>query len=420
MDFQTHLKSYLNNEEIELLMDSLKKPAAHGLLLNIDKMDEKIFLKKFPNIIRHPIVKNGYIFDKSIYPFGQYFYHEMGVYYLQEPSAMIVSYLLNPQNDETILDMCAAPGGKTIQCSLLMKQTGVVYANDISYSRCLTLLENVERMGLGNILITNNDWSKIYQKYLNYFDKIILDAPCSGSGMFRKDNKFVSDWTYSKVLKYADEQKRLINIAYQMLKPGGELIYSTCSFSMEEDEEVVLSLLNDFDDAQIIDISNQSPLFYVNKKKPIGVHLFPYIFDGEGHYICKIKKSSSIANNPKISQLEERWFGNFLFTLPKKIKIDQLNIIRFGLKKYEKRGQDLIPCYHFSHHQSAKSFIPNCIDINIIDTRAYVKGETVATNIEPGWYLLSYENIPFSFAKSDGKLLKNHYPKYLRQKKFII
>ena len=154
-----------------------------------------------------------------------------------------------------VLDLCAAPGGKTVQASMALNKTGLLISNDLSHQRAGLILQNVERLGLGNIVITNNDFSLIYKDYQEHFDKIILDAPCSGSGMFRKQREMEDDWSYQKVLKFAEIQKELIRIAYFMLKPGGKLIYSTCSFSKEEDEDVVEELLNNSDALCLINIT---------------------------------------------------------------------------------------------------------------------------------------------------------------------
>ena len=243
MEFLNHLKTYLSNQEIKALEDSLNESSKHALLLNTNKMNEEQLLSLFPNLIRHPIVKNAYLYNKDEYDLGKSVFHALGCFYLQEPSAMIPAYLLNPKPGELVLDLCAAPGGKSMQASLLMNNEGLIISNDLSKQRAFSISENAERLGRGNLLITNNDFSLIYQKYQNSFDKIILDAPCSGSGMFRKESKMEDDWSYQKVLKFAEIQKQLILMSYSMLKPGGKMVYSTCSFSYEEDEEVIDYLL---------------------------------------------------------------------------------------------------------------------------------------------------------------------------------
>ena len=186
MDFFTHLESYLSEKEISLLRESLKHDSLHAALLNVTKMNDETFMSLFPNVKKHPFVSHAYLYNKNEYDLGKSIFHLLGCFYLQEPSAMMPSYLLDAQKDDIILDMCAAPGGKTVQTSFLLNDSGLIIANDLSRQRAEAIVENVERLGLGNIVVTNNDLSKISNHYLNAFDKVILDAPCSGSGMFRK------------------------------------------------------------------------------------------------------------------------------------------------------------------------------------------------------------------------------------------
>lgn len=427
MDFKQHLKKYLSDDEIEKLVNSFSYGDEHALLLNTNKMDEQTFKSLFPHIEKHPLVENGFYYDKSEYALGKDFFHEAGVYYLQEPSAMVVSSLLDPVYGDIVLDMCAAPGGKTCQAALKMNNTGVIIANDLSRSRANILLNNIERMGISNTLITNNDFSKISQNYVSYFDKIILDAPCSGSGMFRKDEKMLNDWTYEKVLKNAAIQKELIVHAFNMLKEGGLLAYSTCSYSYEENEEVISFLLENFKDAKLEKIPS-SPYFY-KSKSDIGIHLFPSIFKGEGHYICLISKGiyTKKENEQKackrdiksIKSGDLKQFGNTLFALPVSVKTKGLNIIRYGVKISEIKGKDEIYSYHLSHCIDSSH---DAHDIKECYVRTYVSGQEInaENNLENGMILLSYRGIPFSFGKVVNSKIKNHFPSYIRSKKMNI
>ena len=422
MDFVSHLKSYLSDEEIAKLLNSFNDEDKHACLLNPSKMDDDTFLSLFPNVIKHPFVDHAYIYDKNEYQLGKSFYHDLGCFYLQEPSAMLPAFFLKPNKDDVVLDLCAAPGGKTIQSSFLMNNEGLIIANDLSRSRCNAILENVERLGLGNVVITNNDFSKIYQSYQDRFDKIILDAPCSGSGMFRKDDKMKDDWSYQKVLKNQEIQKQLILIAYSMLKEGGEMVYSTCSYSKEEDEDVIHYLL-DNSDATIVDIEKH-PLLYRNKEDPLGVHLFPHIFPGEGHYICLIKKPGNLIKR-RIEQkkiqselfIDNRIksiykFSDSVFGLPhEEIKLKSLNIVRLGVKIGEYKGKEFRYDYHYSHF--IKDY-PYKQELSDDDYQKYIKGYELDSKISSTYIILIYKNNIVSFAKSSGKKIKNYYPKRLR------
>ena len=420
MEFKEHLKAYLSEQEIDNLLLSLDKESYHAALLNPQKMSDDKFLSLFPNVKKHPIVEHAFIYDKNEYDLGKSIYHMLGCFYLQEPSAMLPAYLLHAQENDLILDMCAAPGGKTIQTSFLLNNKGLIIANDLSRSRASIIVENVERLGLGNVVVTSNDLSLIYQNHINQFDKIILDAPCSGSGMFRKEQKMEEDWSYNKVLKFAETQKELLFIAYQMLKPGGLLMYSTCSFSEEEDEDVITSL-TDSTDAEIVELSH--PLFYKNNNKPLGVHILPSFFPGEGHYLCLIKKPGLCApNNIKISKNSNKFgldfkeiynFGDFIFGLNYEYKFKDFNVLRLGVKVGETIKNEIKYDYHYAHYISS---FENEFEMNDEQMNKYLKGETIISDLNKGWLLLKYQNIAIDLTKADGRMIKNHLPKFLRNK----
>ena len=427
-EFKKHLEKYLSKKEIDALVNSFNDEAKHAALLNTSKMSDERFLELFPHATPHPIVKHAYIYDKNEYPLGKTIYHELGCFYLQEPSAMVVSHLLDVKEGDFVLDLCAAPGGKTIQASLNMNQTGIIIANDISKDRTRALSDNVIRLGLKNVVVTNNDFSFIYKYFINRFDKIILDAPCSGSGMFRKDDKMKDDWSLNKVYKNAVTQYQLIEIAYQMLKPGGSLIYSTCSYSYEEDEEVIKHLLS-ISDARIEPLID-SPYFY-HSKEDIGVHLFPHIFNGEGHYICKISKpgnksitsyqSKRILSNllpNEIKDFSSYKFGDYLFALKHDFTYKGLSIMEFGFKVGELVRNGIIYSYSLSH---ALTHYDQEVELTKDEVEQYIKGLEIKKNTNfKGNLLLKYQNIPLDFTKTNGEIIKNHYPSFLRKKDIIV
>ena len=419
MDFLSHLSKYLNQDEIAKLEASLKQKSQHALLLNTNKMSEEMLLSLFPNMKRHPVVKNAFLYDKDEYDLGKSVYHALGCFYLQEPSAMIPAYLLDAKPGDIVLDLCAAPGGKSVQSSFLMNNKGLIISNDIAKNRAFAISENAERLGLGNLLITNNDFSLIYQNYLNCFDKIILDAPCSGSGMFRKDDKMMLDWSYQKVLKYSEIQKELILMSYQMLKPGGTMVYSTCSFSYEEDEEVIDYLLSN-SGAKTIDIPD-SLLFY---KKGQGIHLFPSLFPGEGHYVCLIKKPGELKVSRKNEKVSNKYqiatpynyvekYGDYLYTMSETFNTKKLSIIRYGAKVGEVTKDGVKYDHHYAHFIDS---FEREKEITFEELLKYYQGETLNTDLPKGDVLLKYKDINVDIAKSDGRIIKNHLPKGLRRK----
>lgn len=414
----------MNKEDVKKLTDSFSLEDKHALLLNTEKMDEKTLLNIYPRLIKHPIVPNGYIYDKKEYDLGKSIYHELGVFYLQEPSAMVVSYLLNPNENDFLLDMCAAPGGKTIGASLLMKNQGLIISNDLSKERCRALSDNIRRMGRSNVVIINNDFKNIYLNYKDTFTKIILDAPCSGSGMFRKDEKMINDWNFNKVIKNSFIQKELIQMAYYMLKPGGTIVYSTCSYSYEEDEEVIDYLLKSTD--AILETIPLNKLFYLDKSK-IGIHLFPFLFPGEGHYICLIKKpgQSTLKLEKPINQYKKLLtqeldsfniynFNNRLFALTHPIKTKGLYIYQMGMEVGELFHDKVAFDYHYAHYLTC---FDNHVELTFEEANSYIQGQEIKKdNLPKGNLLLTYKNISLDFSKFNGDVIKNHYPKYYRKK----
>ena len=426
MEFEQHLERYLSKDEIKKLVDALESAPKFGVLLNTEKMSTNEFTSFFPNVKPHPIVKNAYIYDKLQYPLGKSYLHDTGCYYLQEPSAMLVSTLLNPTKEDIVLDMCAAPGGKTIQASLLMKNEGIIISNDLSYVRAKALSSNVERMGRKNVVVTSMDMHHFPKKLHNTFTKIILDAPCSGSGMFRKDKNVENDWTYEKVLKCASIQKELIEIAYSLLAPGGDIIYSTCSFSFEEDEEVIKQFLSNHADISVIPFETNQ--FFYESEPKMGIHLFPSLFDGEGHYICLMhkdgnlnKKSFNLENTKKNIQellnhhnLNDNYgfvYNNTIYALPIKFPLDNMTILRPGLKIGTIENGNFIPDHALSHYYSSQNSLP----LNTKQFEKYIHGDIFEYQFKDGWNIVSYKGINLGYVKIVNNIAKNHYPKGLRR-----
>lgn len=428
MEFLEHLKKYLTDDDISSLMKELNnEKSKHAIILNLDKICDEDFIYKFPHLIKHPLVPHCYLYNKEEYDLGKSIYHEMGYYYIFEPCSSLVNYFLNPTKDDVVLDIASAPGGKSLHASIMMDNEGLILSNEINLSRSYILSSNVERMGRKNVVVTNNTIDDLHNKYQNYFTKIILDAPCSGSGMFRKNNLMEEDWTYQKVLSLVPIQKDLLLKAYDMLKEGGSLVYSTCSFSYEEDEEVVSYLLEN-SNAELEDI-NILPSFYQSKTK-IGIHLFPHLFEGEGHYICKINKpisnTSNLIHNKKILDsyndirklcyLQDGYIyknNDTFYYLNKYIDLKGLHIIRGGLKlgTLEKHG------FEFDHALAKylKTF-NNVVSLNLEQAKAYLEGNQITAESKKGYCLLTYEGNSLGLGKSSNNKINNKYPKGLRIK----
>lgn len=417
MEFKEHLLKYLDEAFVDELISTFDKKEHKGLILNTNKMSDEKFKELFPDVIKHPIVPHCFLYDQDKYEFGKSIYHDLGCFYIQDPSASLVSYFLSPKMHSDVLDYCAAPGGKSIEASLLLEETGIIYSNDISQSRANILLSNVERLGLGNIVVSSLDLTKV-RNLEERFDYIILDAPCSGSGMFRKDSEMKKDWTYQKVLKQAEIQKKLIKHAYSLLKKGGCLIYSTCSYSFEEDEEVVEYLLLN-SDAKLVELPSYEG-FYKSTKFPETIHLFPNLFCGEGHYIALIKKPGVLSINENNCQylLTRKSIGKGLkpiiynFSLPKEpIKHLIDSSIRPGLlTTYEIANKGYIS-HHYSHYlDSTQSY-----KLSDEELKKYLHGETLNVKENKNYALVSYDSLNVGAVYQVNNVLKNLYPKGLRR-----
>lgn len=422
-DFITHLKKYLSDKDIEKLLDTRFNKSVNSILIDETKIDIDDFLKSYPLLKSHPFVKNAFIYDKDDYDFGKSLEFELGGFYILEPCSLMVNYFLSPTKDDLVLDCCASPGGKTIHCSFLMDNEGLIIANELNESRAYILSSNIEKYGRKNVIVTNNDILDFPTSYENTFTKIILDAPCSGSGMFRKEKKMEEDWTYQKVLKLASLQKEIILKAYSLLAPGGRMVYSTCSFSYEEDEEIINYLLAN-SDAKLVKIED-NPLFYQSDLKGT-IHLFPHLFNGEGHFIALIQKPNKDSLNILKRKKEEKnltpynllgfytTFDNKVNLLTKNYKITGLKILREGLFLGElDKKLGFIPSHSLSRLQDEN--LPY-INLDKEETISYIEGNTLAKNIKNGYYFLKYNNIPFALTKVTNNTLKNHYPKGLRKK----
>ena len=419
MNFKEHLEKYLPKQEIDKLINSFNDKEQKALYLNTEKMSNEQFEQLFPLVKKHPIVENAYLYDKDVYDFGKLDYFDLGVYYIQEPSAMLVSYFLNPNENDLVLDLCAAPGGKTFMSSRLMNNKGQIIANDLSKNRAQILLSNVERMGLKNVIVSSLDFANYYHLFIEKFDKIILDAPCSGSGMFRKDEKMKLDWSMQKVYANANIQSSLISMCAKMLKKGGKLIYSTCSYSYEEDEEIIINFLNNHNDFHLIDINQNNPLFYQSKDLIGSIHLFSYLYPGEGHFICLLQKDGN-ANKTIFNKINYQ--KNCINENNKKVienYIINTNINEKFLSKCLRPGyfvstqtkDNIIPSHHFAKSINDSQYI----NLNDKQYKKYIHGDSFPYDEQNGFYVAKYKNINVGIVKIVDKIIKNYYPKGLRR-----
>ena len=426
MDFKEHLYQHYPHDIVDKLLLSLEKESVHAALLNPKKMSDETFLSLFPHVKKHPFIPHAFYYDKNEYSLGKNIFHDAGVYYLQDPSAMLVAAFLPISKGDYILDMCAAPGGKTIQTAFHEEVT--VVANDISYPRALTLSSNIERMGLNNVMVTVMNLHQFPSSYRHFFDSIILDAPCSGSGMFRKQEEMRLDWTYNKVLECAKTQKELLSLADSFLKPGGYLLYSTCSFSYEEDEAPILDFLNEHKDYELISLPS-SPSFYEHPSLKGSIHLFPSLYQGEGQFIAllhkkgnkevtlmkkgkKDKQNFPFLKDFSLPSLDYLLKNDTLYGLSSYLPTEKMTVIRYGLEVGEIKKDRFLPSHALSHFLS---WDRNII-LNEEDVKKYIHGDTLSCDSSlSGYYIATYQGVALGFLKATQGTLKNFYPKGLRR-----
>lgn len=400
----------------------------------IESFVKRLYLKPVTSILRNPYVPSSenlfsqleqdtldsllYRYDKEDYELGKSVNHFSGSFYILDPSSALISYYLAPLlNDHPIvLDMCAAPGGKSIALSF-RKKDSLILSNDISYTRAIEIEKNSVRLGLSNILSLSIDPMKLDLPPL--FDCIILDAPCSGSGMIRKEKKMLDDYSQEKVKRLLPIQENLLSKAYTLLKENGILAYSTCSLSIEEDENQIDSILSEHPDLEEIKVEVPSSII----KGKHGYHMIPGIYDGEGIYFCLLIKKGKDFYLPQEIKYDRKseieYYHLFSYKkneyyVPRFYKeFSKLPFISPGLKKFDLSDH---PKCEFDHaYCKIATSIPT-IDIIEEDAIRYIKGdELILDNSTPnGLVTLSYDGARLGLGKKVGNRIKNYLPKGLR------
>ena len=297
--FKNRMRNMLGDEYQDFI-DSYEMPRQYGLRVNTLKVSPEEFgeMAPFP-VERIPWIKNGFFYKEGIFP-ARHPYYAAGVYYLQEPSAMTPASRLPVEPGDRVLDLCAAPGGKATELAARLKGKGVLVANDISNSRARALLHNLELFGAANIFVTNEIPARLAESFPGYFDKILVDAPCSGEGMFRKDPDVIGSWSSERVDFFAKQQRSIVKSAVEMLRPGGVMLYSTCTFSAEENEGTVGWLLEQNPELELLKLE---PYEGFSEGKPewgggnetlsCCVRIWPHRMNGEGHFMALLRKRTA-------------------------------------------------------------------------------------------------------------------------------
>lgn len=424
--FLKRMEMQLGPEYPEYLA-SLERPRAVALRFNPQKGKAPELPFATSPVPWEPL---GCYYEPTARP-GLHPYHDAGVYYLQEASAMAPAVLLNPQPGERILDLCAAPGGKTTQIAGKMGGQGLLVCNEIHPKRAKILSQNVERMAISNALVLNEAPATLAQRFPGFFDRILVDAPCSGEGMFRKEAAAVADWTEELVDMCARRQGEILDAAAKMLRPGGRLVYSTCTFAPREDEEAVASFLArhpDFAPEKV-----DAPWFTPGENGSF--RLWPHKLLGEGHFAAVLRRmdgNGEDGNPASGAPLPGGWlrfareqgislpagkavrFGDTLFWAPEEMPdISRLRVLRPGLELGTLKKDRLEPA-----HALALWLRPREGDTRLApdspELAGYLRGETIP-GTGRGYQLVCAGEYTLGWAKGDGQILKNHYPKGLRR-----
>lgn len=417
-----------------------------GIRVNTLKVDIEKFKEICPFELRAliPWEKKGFYIEEE--KPGKYPYHAAGLYYVQEPSAMAVAASLGIRPGDRVLDLCAAPGGKSTQAAAYLDGEGVLVVNEIEPKRARILSENIERCGIKNAIVTNNTPDELSKYFKCYFDKVIIDAPCSGEGMFKKEEAAIEEWSEENVIRCSIRQKNILESAERMLKPGGYLIYSTCTFSLEENEMVIEDFLNKNKNYNIADIgisNGFSQGFYEsveNAELKKSVRLFPHRLKGEGHFMCLLHKMDGdmgsekpFKSNIKKEELKDYFAftsenlrisidknmymaGENLYSLPDGIPdIKGLRILRAGIHLGSFKKNRFEPNHALALSLKYGEAIRNVnLKSNSDGVISYLIGDTLSTNVEDGWCIVNVDGYPLGWGKISKGILKNHYPKGLR------
>ncbi len=447
-DFVEHIRPLLG-EDTEAFLSSYQNRELHGLRFRNEETMNAVFsaadLPEHEKLLEQLGLLNqeavswaplSFYYDADARP-GLLALHEMGIYYIQEPSAMGPAALLAPNPGERVLDLCAAPGGKTTELAVYMKNQGLLVSNEIHPARAKILSSNVERMGISNALVLNEDSNKLKDYFGSFFHRILVDAPCSGEGMFRKNPDAIGEWSLENVKMCAARQAEILDNAAQMLMPGGTMVYSTCTFAREENEDTIDAFLQRHSDFQLI----QQKRFW------------PHLEKGEGHYMALLKKAGelsehkALSNGAKLDKGKEKLvlsfieenlneetakalkeqaaengyitFGDQIFLAPPQCpSIRGLKVQRAGLALGEIKKDRFEPSHALALYLKPK-MAKRFYGLTKEEATSYIRGEAIQGRMleqaDMGWGILSYMDFSVGWGKASGSQIKNHYPKGLRK-----
>lgn len=448
-DFSDEFKNKMQDllgDDSNKFFDALSKPIKKAITANFDRLN-KFDFEKIIDFKISPIeeVDNGYYIDEDI-KIGKQPLHHLGVFYSQEPSAMYPVEMLRVKKGDIILDLCSAPGGKSIQILEKLNGTGLLVSNEIVYNRAKILYENLNRMGFKNFAITCNS-PEDYEKTSLKFDKILIDAPCGGEGMFRRKDFDFNAYNNASIESNSRRQLSILNSVKNLLKCGGYLVYSTCTYDVRENEGVIATFLDDNPDFELIDCPRLSKV--TSKGVKVGNHntqfckrRYPHEFQGEGQFMALLKKKGEEEASKKhkfyangfsdlykkdIEILKKDFFpfvdisninlakkNDSIFAIPDiSLNFEKLNVLSMGVLMGNILKGTFKPA-HTSFHTYGDIY-KNKVSLNPQQLNYYLQGQEIEVDERiNGLCVVEYMNIPLGGGKVVGNRLKNYYPKELR------
>lgn len=437
----------LLGDEFDNYLSALEQPSVRGFRVNTDKIPLEDFEKTNPfGTEKIPYVENGFYLDYD--KIGSHPYHHAGIVYVQEPGAMMPAECIDIDPEWKILDMCAAPGGKSTQLKNKLGENGILVSNEIISSRCKILTGNIERLGLKNTVTTCLDTKKLATIFPETFDLIMVDAPCSGEGMFRKEEVALTEWSEANVKMCAERQKSILENAVKSLKSGGYIIYATCTFSLEENEMTIDGFLQTHPEFELVPVKEE-----VVKATSDGIHFhgcktenisyarrfYPHKSKGEGQFAAVLHNKGTSHTTHRKELMKPQKIDNVVFDFLDDVLIGYNknfvmlyngNPVYFSPELEIKKGTafscgvtigEIRKNYIQPHHQffsaMGKDFkrkIELSSDSN--NLKKYLHGEEIQADIANGWAVVTVNGCAIGGAKVVSGKAKNHYPKGLRTK----
>ncbi len=435
-EYLDEIKAVLK-EDYEAYLAAMEQPAVRGFRINTLKTDPDSFFSLTGwQRKQTPFAENGFYLENDL-PVSRQNAYAASLFYMQEPSAAASVTWMNPGPGMKILDLCAAPGSKTTQIAEAMQGQGLLTANEIDPARARILVENVERHGIRNCLVLNADPRDVAAAFPEYYDMVLVDAPCSGEGMFRKEPEAVLGWSPEHVQSCACRQSHILDSAWETLKPGGILQYSTCTLNAVENEETIAAFTARHPDMHIISGAGSfgHPGLLLGPDTELARRIYP-MDGGEGHFICRLRKDGDgkdydpaiIKSDPVPRWLHEQIrdtgplsYGHILVRNNKvyggiwpMIRAGRCRIMRHQVLLGEIRRDRFEPDYAWCMADGA--FWHHRFELDDENMEKYMRGESIAYHGEKGWYALLWHGYPVGPGRGDGSQIKNKLPKALRRR----